>query len=89
MQILDRVAHLLLPVVERIVKSHVWEVQASVLPRATTRGRLYAVPKDKNRAAGSKRREPETTMTRAARERAERALSAIRALQIAGLWPLG
>ena len=73
MQILDRVALLLPPAIEKIVKSHAWADEASILPRA---GR----PRARGASEGQ-------DVTRAARWRAKRAERAIRALQIAGLWP--
>jgi hypothetical protein len=74
LQFMDRVANLLLPAVEEIVKSHAWEAETSVLqPAGRPRSGL---------------RESKPTVTGAARWRAQRAKRAIRALQIAGLWPV-
>ena len=73
MQILDRVANLLPPAILEIVKSHAWATETSVLRVA---GRPRSDP-----------REARELVMRAARWRAKRSKRAIRALQIAGLWP--
>ena len=71
---MDRVAHIIPSVLREIVKSPACEDEARNL-RASVK---------------CERAEPKTRaeVTRAARRRAERARRAIRALQIAGLWPV-
>jgi len=73
LQILDRVAHIIPAALLEIVKS---PARAAEAERLASAGR----PRSASASEGQE-------VTRAARWRAKRAKRAIRALQIAGLWP--